>query len=146
MKYRNSKIGFEHYQSLCNLANLSVAMLPRYQLNFRAMRWLWYCILRFREFFLRWDVLQNNAIESMNSLPQNFLVTRLLTTCTHRAAPLSSDWPEPGAGAIFSSKTAWQLFNLGRFKEICIPRLLCHVGLGLHANCISHSWHRLISR
>ena len=59
--------------------------------------------------------LKNNPIEPMNSLPPQILVTRLLTTCIHRAAPLSSDWPEPGAGAIFSSKTAWQLFNLCRF-------------------------------
>ena len=44
------------------------------------------------------------------------------------------------AGAIFSSKTAWELFNLSQFKEICIPQLLCHIGLRLHANCISHSW------
>ena len=60
--------------------------------------------------------LKNNRIESMNSLPPKILVTRLLTTCIHRAALCpATQWLEPGAGAIFSSKNAWQFFNLGRF-------------------------------
>ena len=76
-------------------------MLSRSKLNFGVMRWLWYCILRFWEFtwfffffFFRLDILQNNTIDSMNSLPSQILVTWLLTACIHMAAPLSSDWPK----------------------------------------------------
>ena len=145
MKYRNRKIGFKHYQSLWNLANPSVAMLPRCQLNFRAMRWLYYCILWFREFFcgkMSYKITRLNPWTHCPPPPPPILVRRLPTTCIHM---YGSPSVQRLAGEIFSSKTAWQLFNLGRFKEICIPHLLCHVGLRLRANCISRSWHRLIS-
>ena len=88
--------------------------------------------------------LKNNPFESMNSLPPQILVTRLLTTCIHRAALCpASGWslgPEQfSRQKMCDSSLIWVGF------KTCIPCLLCHIGLRLHANCISHSCHCLIS-